>query len=66
MQELRDTQTNLNLPQKTLIQSCCTRWDSTYYMCERLQQNRIPILAVLNNTHITKPRLAQNLEISAK
>lgn len=34
-------------------------------MCERLQNNKTPILAVLNNTSITKLRQAQNLEITA-
>lgn len=33
-QEVHETQMELNLPQETLIQSCPTRWDSTYYMCE--------------------------------
>ncbi|XP_024883679.1 zinc finger BED domain-containing protein 1-like, partial [Temnothorax curvispinosus] len=65
MQELHKTQIKFNLPQETLIQSCPTRWDSTYYMCELLQKNRTPILAVLNDTSITKPRQAQNLEITA-
>lgn len=64
-QELHKTQVKLNLPQETLIQNCPTKWDSTYYMCEGLHKNKTPILAVLNDTSVTKPTHAQNLEIAS-
>ncbi|XP_011686386.1 PREDICTED: zinc finger BED domain-containing protein 1-like [Wasmannia auropunctata] len=64
-QELHNTQIKLNFPEEALIQSCPTRWNSTYYMCERLYKNRTPILAVLNNNSVTKPVQARNLEMTA-
>lgn len=34
-------------------------------MCERLHKNKTPILAVLNDTSVTKSTQAQNLEIAS-
>ena len=61
---LQDSQKQLNLPEQKLIQSCPTRWNSTYNMCERLVSNRNAILSVLNNRNITKLNVAPKLEMA--
>lgn len=62
--ELRSIQLKLNFPEERLIQSCETKWESTYHMCERLKNNKIPILAVLSNTSVTELAQAKELEMS--
>ena len=61
---LHDSQKQLSLPEQKLIQSCPTRWNSTYNMCERLVSNRNAILSVLNNRNITKLNVALKLEMT--
>ena len=37
-----------------LIQDVATRWNSTFYMLQRLSQPRVPVLAVLNDKTVSK------------
>lgn len=41
--KLRDIQVQLNMPIKKLIQDVQTRWNSTYYLLERLQEQKRPL-----------------------
>jgi len=50
-------------PILTLIQSCPTRWNSTYYMIERLLELRPSLVAVIADRNIFDGRTAQKLEI---
>ncbi|XP_071572358.1 E3 SUMO-protein ligase ZBED1-like, partial [Temnothorax nylanderi] len=61
---LKANQENLKMPVLKLIQSVPTRWNSTFDMLERLLKNRRPVESVLANRSVTKPKVAQNLEIS--
>ena len=44
----------MDVPQKKLKQDSPTRWNSTFYMAERLLANRWPISAVLSDDSVTK------------
>lgn len=46
-------QEQLNLPKHKLIQSVKTRWNTTYYMIERLIEQREAISAVINDRKVT-------------
>ena len=48
--ELKVRQERMDVPQKKLKQDSPTRWNSTFYMDERLLANRWPISAVLSVT----------------
>ncbi|KAL4104548.1 hypothetical protein QTP88_019843 [Uroleucon formosanum] len=61
---LRKTQQQLGLKELKLIQSCATRWNSSYLMCERLLVNRGAIIAVLADRDVTSAALALKLEIN--
>ena len=37
---MREIQLKLGKPEKKLIQDVATRWNSTYYMLERLQEQK--------------------------
>ena len=52
--ELMVRQKRMNVPQKKLKQDSHTRWNSTFYMAERLLANRWPISAVLSDDLVTK------------
>ena len=51
---LKTRQLQMNIDQKKLIQSCATRWNSIYYMLDRLIEMRWPIASVLSDENITK------------
>lgn len=44
----------MNLPEKKLIQCCDTRWNSSFYMLERVNEMRWPISAVFSIEQVTK------------
>lgn len=52
---LHGMQEKLSMKKQTLLQSCITRWNSTYNMLERLLKNRIPITNVLSDRSQTQP-----------
>ena len=53
--ELKKRQRQMELDEKKLIQKCDTRWNSTFYMLERVHEMRWPITAVLSDENVTKP-----------
>lgn len=61
---LEKAQEQVQHEKNKLIQNCRTRWNSTYFMLERLIKNRIPVETVLSNRTITSATIAQKLEIS--
>ncbi|XP_043258578.1 E3 SUMO-protein ligase ZBED1-like [Colletes gigas] len=63
---LQEKQVQLSLPKNTLIQSCSTRWNSTYFMLDSLYTNRCAISNVIADRAITNARVAQSLEINEK
>ena len=42
------------MPVKKLIQDCATRWNSTYYLLQRIVETRWPISSVLSDEKVTK------------
>ena len=52
--ELKVRQTQMNITEKKLIQSCETRWNSTLYMLDRVNEMRWPVSAVLSDDQVTK------------
>ena len=44
----------MEVAQKKLVQDCATRWNSIFYMLERLVEMRWPICAVLSDENVTK------------
>ena len=55
MTGLREKQAQLNVPDHQLVQDVSTRWNSTYYMLERLAEQRVAIYAVIHDPSFTKP-----------
>ena len=51
---LKARQTQMGVDEKKLIQSCSTRWNSSYEMMVRLLEMRWPISAVLSDDTVTK------------
>ena len=51
---LIDRQKRMNMPTKKLLQDCSTRWNSSYYLLERLVEMQWPISAVLSDERVTK------------
>ena len=45
---------SMNQPKQKLKNDCKTQWNSTFYMCESLLQNRWPISAVLADESVTR------------
>jgi hypothetical protein len=60
---LEGMQEQLEMKQLSLVQSCKTRWNSTYEMLDRLLINRIPVMNVLNDRTKTTTATAHRLEI---
>lgn len=60
---LKEKQKQLGLPMLTLLQSCNTRWNSTFLMLERLTKNRNPVMNVLADREVTTSAVAKKLEI---
>ena len=52
---LKQKQIEMNMPGKKLINSCVTRWNSTYEMLDRLLKLRWPVTAALSDSKVTKP-----------
>ena len=46
---LEEKQISLNIPNHKLLQEICTRWNSTYFTCERLLEQRWAIYAVIHD-----------------
>ena len=54
LRALRIRQQDMRMEPHQLIQDISTRWNSTYYMIERLVEQRWPITAVLSDHTVTK------------
>ena len=44
----------MNQPTIKLINECKTRWNSTFYVCQSLLQNRWPVSAVIADESVTR------------
>ena len=51
---LKEKQVQLNIKQHHLIQDVSTRWNSTFFMIDRLVEQRVAIYAVLHDAAISK------------
>ena len=48
-----ERQRGMNIPQHSLLQGVTTRWNSTYFMYERLAEQRFAIYAVIHDEKVT-------------
>ncbi|XP_062618085.1 E3 SUMO-protein ligase ZBED1-like [Saccostrea cucullata] len=62
--ELHVRQKQMSLPENNLIIDCPTRWNSTFDMFERLQEQRMAVYAVLHDKKVTKENDARILDLS--
>lgn len=58
--KLKAKQEQMNTPQHKLIQDISTRWNSTYYMVERLLEQRWPVTATLSDPEVTLKSITEN------
>ena len=61
---LKEKQVDLGDKPKCLIQSVCTRWNSEFFMAQRLIELRLPMMAVLLDEKITKTKHRQSLDMN--
>lgn len=61
---LKDAQTHTGLPNHKLIQHVKTRWNSVYYMVERIVEQRQAVINVLQNRSITSRSQALSFELN--
>ena len=52
---LHERQAALKLPKHSLLQEVSTRWNSTYFMYERLAEQRWAVYAVIHDDKVTPP-----------
>lgn len=52
--KLKDKQKQMGAKENMLVQSVCTRWNSTYAMLSRLQEQRWPVTATLSDPAVTQ------------
>ncbi|XP_076301940.1 E3 SUMO-protein ligase ZBED1-like [Lasioglossum baleicum] len=57
-------QRQLGITKTTLLQCCSTRWNSTFFMLERIRENRCSITNVIADRAITNLSTARNLEVT--
>uniref|UniRef100_A0A3B4VA39 BED-type domain-containing protein n=1 Tax=Seriola dumerili TaxID=41447 RepID=A0A3B4VA39_SERDU len=62
---LKKRQAQLNVKENRLQTDCPTRWNSTFTMLERLNEQRIPVQAVLEDETVTKPTARKALTMRA-
>ncbi|XP_052128096.1 uncharacterized protein LOC127750436 [Frankliniella occidentalis] len=63
---LEAAQVTAGLKEANLVQSCSTRWDSTYLMCKSLTESRAPVCAVLSDRNVTTAKQSRALQMSAE
>lgn len=61
---LEKKQEQLEVKRERLVQSCPTRWNSTFVMCETFLRNRTPVFAVLSDRTITNADMAVKQRMS--
>ena len=59
---LKEKQEQLNIKQHHLIQDVSTRWNSTFFMIDRLVEQRVAIYAVLHDATVSKDQY-QHLDL---
>ncbi|XP_033731640.1 zinc finger BED domain-containing protein 4-like [Pecten maximus] len=62
--DLRARQKQLGLPHHSLLQDFATRWNSTFFMFERLIEQGLAVFAVLHNPAVTSLSDARRFELS--
>ncbi|KAK3931289.1 Zinc finger BED domain-containing protein 4, partial [Frankliniella fusca] len=63
---LERAQSVAGMKESKLVQSCATRWDSTFFMSQRLVESRGPVRAVLGDRSVTTTKQAKALQMSAE
>lgn len=61
---LEKKQEQLQMQKSTLLQCCSTRWNSTFFMLERLYINRYSISNTIADRSVTNTNIAKSLEIN--